>query len=242
MAARAQRKAPTYFTLKSCKRSSSTLSIGPVALAEPPGAEPLLTRICRPPSRSTAWATARSTCSRLVTSATSGMTLRPVWPSSSRAAASRRSFVRATIATSTPSRASSSAIALPMPRLPPVTSARLPFSPRSMSPPFSARLGRRGPRPATACSTHGLSLSAFECEEIDDRAHPRDLVQTPERLERAGRPRATQDVLGEIAELSLEVGVRHGVLRVALRVLGPLGVAPARAGRHLDLRGQLAGE
>src|SRR5881275_930574 len=42
MAARAQRSAPTYFTLKSCSRSSSTtVSIGPVALAEPQAAEAL---------------------------------------------------------------------------------------------------------------------------------------------------------------------------------------------------------
>ena len=74
MAARAQRSAPTYFTLKSCRRSSSTtVSIGPVADAEPPGGEPLLTRMCSPPSRSAAWATVASTCSLLVTSAASGM-------------------------------------------------------------------------------------------------------------------------------------------------------------------------
>ena len=36
MTAREQRSAPTYFTLKSCSKSSSmTVSIGPVAVAEP---------------------------------------------------------------------------------------------------------------------------------------------------------------------------------------------------------------
>jgi hypothetical protein len=40
---------------------------------------------------------------------------------------------RATIATSTPSRANSRAIALPMPRLPPATIACLPCNPRSMA-------------------------------------------------------------------------------------------------------------
>src|SRR6266404_9276876 len=45
MTAREQRSAPTYFVLKSCSKSSSTtVSIGPVAVAEPPGADPLLTR------------------------------------------------------------------------------------------------------------------------------------------------------------------------------------------------------
>src|SRR6266571_58024 len=134
MMARAQRNAPTYLTLKSCRRSSSTtVSMGPVAVAEPPGGEPLFTRMCRPPSCVAAWATMASTCARLVTSATSGMTRRLVSAASSRAAASSVSFVRATIATSAPSRASSRAIALPMPRLPPVTIAHLPSSPRSIA-------------------------------------------------------------------------------------------------------------
>jgi len=50
-----------------------------------------------------------------------------------RAVASRSALLRATIATSTPSRASSRAMALPMPRLPPVTIACLPCNPRSMA-------------------------------------------------------------------------------------------------------------
>src|SRR3954471_9562631 len=58
MMARAQRSAPTYLTLKSSIKSSSmTVSTGPVAVAEPPGADPLLTRMCRPPSCSAASAT-----------------------------------------------------------------------------------------------------------------------------------------------------------------------------------------
>ena len=56
------------------------------------------------------------------------MTLRPVSAEISAAAASRSAFVRAARATSTPSRANSSAIALPMPLLPPVTMATLPSS------------------------------------------------------------------------------------------------------------------
>src|SRR3989454_661785 len=87
--ARAQRSAPTYFTLKSWSRSSSTTdSIGPVALAEPPGGEPLFTRMWRPPSWLAAWATIASTWPRLVTSAASGMTRRPVSVASSRAVGS----------------------------------------------------------------------------------------------------------------------------------------------------------
>ena len=134
IAARAQRSAPTYFTLKSWSRSSSTTdSMGPVAPALPPGGEPLLTRMCSPPNRSAASATMRSTSALLVTSAASATILRLVSASISRAALSRSLFVRATMATSAPSRASSSAMALPMPLLPPVTIARLPASPRSIS-------------------------------------------------------------------------------------------------------------
>src|SRR6266581_2894354 len=134
IAARAQRSAPTYLMLKSCSRSSSTtVSMGPVAVAEPPGAEPLLTRMCNPPSSAAACATIASTCALLATSAAIAMTRPLVSSASSRAAVSSLSFVRATMATSAPSRASSRAIALPMARLPPVTIARLPRSPRSIA-------------------------------------------------------------------------------------------------------------
>jgi hypothetical protein len=76
--------------------------MGPVAVGEPPGGEPLLTRMCSPPSCAAAWATMASTCALLVTSAASGRMRRPVSAESSRAVASSWSFVRATMATSTP--------------------------------------------------------------------------------------------------------------------------------------------
>src|SRR6266480_1583555 len=99
MTAREQRSAPTYFTLKSTIKSSSiTVSIGPVAVAEPPGADPLLTRMCTPPSCCAASATIRSTCSLLVTSAARGTIRRFVSAASSRAVASRSALFRATIA------------------------------------------------------------------------------------------------------------------------------------------------
>ena len=79
MAARAQRSAPTYFTLKSWRRSSSTRpSMGPTALGEPPGGEPLFTRMWSPPSCAAACATMPSTWARLVTSAGMAITRRPV--------------------------------------------------------------------------------------------------------------------------------------------------------------------
>jgi len=149
MTAREQRSAPTYFTLKSCSKSSSTtVSIGPVAVAEPPGEDPLLTRMCSPPSCCAASATMRSTCSLLVTSAARGTMRRFVSAANSRAVASRSTLFRATTATSAPSRANSRAMALPIPRLPPVTIACLSCNPRSMA--FSPLLAWRDsvvPRP-----------------------------------------------------------------------------------------------
>ncbi len=73
----------------------------------------------------------------------------PVSPASSFAAASSVSFVRATITTSAPSRASSRAIALPMPRLPPVTIACLPFRPRSIATSLRCRRGSRADPPSS---------------------------------------------------------------------------------------------
>ena len=65
--------------------------------------------MCRPPSCRAASATMRSTCSLLVTSAATGTMRRFVAAASSRAVASRSPLFRATIATSTPSRANSRA-------------------------------------------------------------------------------------------------------------------------------------
>src|SRR5437764_1114645 len=168
MTAREQRSAPTYLTLKSSIKSSSmTVSIGPVAVAEPPGADPLFTRICRPPSCCAASATMRSTCSLLVTSAARGTMRRFVSAANSRAVASRSALFRATIATSAPSRANSRAMALPMPRLPPVTIACLSCNPRSMA--FSPLLEWRDsvvPRPLFSPRNPGARRRAWM---VDDR-------------------------------------------------------------------------
>src|SRR6185437_15004843 len=66
-------------------------------------------------------------------SATMATILRPVSLAISLAAASSGSLRRAQMATSTPSLASASAMPLPMPSLPPVTSAVLPLSLRSIA-------------------------------------------------------------------------------------------------------------
>ena len=60
-------------------------------------------------------------------------TLRPVSRLNSRAVRSRSSALRAQMTTSQPDSANSLAIALPIPRLPPVTMAVLPSSSRSIS-------------------------------------------------------------------------------------------------------------
>ena len=134
IAARAQRRAPMYLTLKSSRKSSSTIvSIRPVAVGEPPGREPLLMSICSPPSSRAAAPTAASTRSRSVTSQGMGNTRRPVAVEISLAVRASSSAVRALIAISTPSRASSSAIALPIPRLPPTTRPRFPANPKSIA-------------------------------------------------------------------------------------------------------------
>ena len=136
IAARAQRRAPAYLTSKSLIKSSSlTVSMGPTADAEPPGREALLTRMCRPPMRSAAAATTRSTCARSVTSTAMAVTDCPVSSAISWADLSNSSRVRETITTSAPSRASSLAMALPMPRPPPATRDFLPASPKSISQP-----------------------------------------------------------------------------------------------------------
>ena len=89
MAARAQRSAPTYFTLKSCSRSSSTIvSMGPVAVAEPPGGRAAVHQDVQPAELGRGLGHHASTCALLVTSAASGMMRRPVSVASSRAVAS----------------------------------------------------------------------------------------------------------------------------------------------------------
>src|SRR6516162_9946991 len=100
----------------------------------PPGADPaLFTRISMRPSAVCASFTNASPSAGLVRSAGIGTILRFVSRAICDAAAARGSLRRAQIATSTPSRASAKAIALPIPALPPVTSAVFPFIWRSMS-------------------------------------------------------------------------------------------------------------
>src|SRR5579863_7087065 len=100
----------------------------------PPGDEPaLLTRMSMRPSAAWACLTKFSASAGLVRSAAMATILRPVALAISAAVCSSGPLRRAQIATSTPSRASACAIALPMPSLPPVTSAVFPVIAKSIA-------------------------------------------------------------------------------------------------------------
>src|SRR5450631_59680 len=104
----------------------------------PPAAEPaLLTMMSTRPSALCACAMKALASASLRRSAGMATILRPVSLAISFAVASSGSLRRAQMATSTPSLASASAMPLPMPSLPPVTSAVLPLSLRSIIPPKS---------------------------------------------------------------------------------------------------------
>src|SRR6266508_191582 len=100
----------------------------------PPGAAPaLLTRTSIRPKRDTVASTIRWTSSGRVRSPATPNTSDPVAFPRYWAASSRDALLRAQIATRTPSWARPRATALPMPLLPPVTSATCPFKPRSIA-------------------------------------------------------------------------------------------------------------
>src|SRR4051794_9442144 len=118
-----------------CQSSSLSVSM------TPPGAEPaLLTKMSMRPKCLCAPSTKSLAPASRVRSAAMANTLRPPAPRISSAARSSTSLRRAQIATSQPSRASATAIPLPMPSLPPVTQAILPFSCRSIA--TSSSVGR----------------------------------------------------------------------------------------------------
>src|SRR5665647_2112108 len=99
----------------------------------PPAAEPaLFTMMSMRPSALAACSMKLLASESLRRSAGTATILRPVALAISAAAASSGSLRRAQIATSTPSLASNSAMPLPMHSLPPVTSAVLPLSLRSI--------------------------------------------------------------------------------------------------------------
>src|SRR5215813_10664438 len=127
----AQRKYPTTFVSISSSKASS-LASARAPRTKPPGVAALLTRISTLPKVTTVVSTMRRTDSQLVVSVGTGRIRRPVSCSSSPAAASSASRCLAQMATSTPSFASSRAMALPTPLLAPVMTATLPVNSRSI--------------------------------------------------------------------------------------------------------------
>src|SRR3984957_7556382 len=119
----------------------------------PPGAAPaLLTMMSTRPSTLCPCSMKFFASASLVRSAAMATILRPVAFAISAAVLSRTSARRAQMATSTPSLASASAMPLPIPSLPPVTSAVLPLSRRSIC------VSRRDEKPGSAC---GQAIGRF---------------------------------------------------------------------------------
>src|SRR5437899_5931652 len=153
--ARTSRTTESSESSNACCHCSSDISskkprAGPPALA---------TRTSTPPHCDVTRCTSASTSCFLVTSPGTARTSALVVARTSSAAVLRSLSVRAHIATLAPSAPKASAHALPMPLLAAVTSATLPFSPRSMELSLVfARLGRRGPSPATSCGSPCLYL------------------------------------------------------------------------------------
>src|SRR6266542_5780304 len=116
--------------MSSSRVLSSASARGPRTM--PPGVEALFTSTSRRPNAVRVASTRWATDSELIVSATTGMMRRPVSCVRALAASSRAWRCRAQMATSTPSDARAWAIARPMPRLPPVTIATRPASPRSI--------------------------------------------------------------------------------------------------------------
>src|SRR5215831_5399241 len=127
----AQRKYPTTFVSISSSKASS-LASARAPRTKLPGVAALLTRMSTRPRVTTVVSTMQRTDSQLVVSVGTGRMRRPVSCSSSPAASSSTSRCLAQMATSTPSFASSRAMALPTPLLAPVMTATLPVNSRSM--------------------------------------------------------------------------------------------------------------
>src|SRR5262249_1664163 len=108
-----------------------------------------------------------------VRSAGIGMILRFVARAISEAAASSGSLRRAQTAMSTPSPASARAMALPIPALPPVTSAVLPFNLRSIVAPFFGTQSYRGLAKAIVRRNQHSSIDAPET--LNPKGVPLDL-------------------------------------------------------------------
>src|ERR1051326_2080869 len=166
----------------------------------PPGAEPaLLTRMSTRPSARWLCSTKFLASASLVRSAGTGTILRPVSLAISDAAASSLSLRRAQIATSTPSRANARAMPLPMPSLPPVTSAALPLSCRSIG--VSSAL--RSNHPGLGRGSDRLDRHVASVEEGQDPARTafQPLVAPGERADQAEPAEHELDVAADVLQI-----------------------------------------
>src|SRR5262245_5131315 len=141
----------------SAQKCSLLISLSCGGLPCPPGWAAQLTRMSIRPKAETTSATMPRTAASSPVSLLKAATFTPVAAAISVRAASSVARSRATMATLAPSFASANAMALPMPRLPPVTMAALPLSSRSMlalSPlvSFACKYSRRIGR---VVNTHG---------------------------------------------------------------------------------------
>ena len=127
-AARLARMAGHRFTSSVAAQSSSVASPNVRPPVDPPT---LFTSTSSRPSASTVCSTARADAASSAISSSNPVAFTPT-ASISPTVCSSRSLPRAVIATLQPSAASATAIDRPIPRLPPVTNAALPLSPRSM--------------------------------------------------------------------------------------------------------------
>src|SRR5579884_1965627 len=121
------------------KASSQSPSVVPSTSRPPAGPVTLFTSTSAPPKAASCARQTASTPASVARSAATASTRAPR-PRSASAAAASAAAPRAQIVTAAPSAASASAIARPMPLLAPVTSARLPASPRSI---VAATIARR---------------------------------------------------------------------------------------------------
>src|SRR5436190_181480 len=108
---------------------------------------------------------------------------------------------------STPSRASSRAMALPMPRLPPVTIARLPRSPRSIAD-LLPRDFERGLAQAVDGEAHAVARRRELRGDAAARHHDHvALERAPAAVEQIGQPRhRLERMTHRIARLALALG------------------------------------
>src|SRR5262249_24726948 len=102
----------------------------------------LATKMSTPPSAPAASPTQDLSAPRSATSTDAPQALTPFFPSPATASPTGPAL-RAHNATSQPSSAKSSQMARPMPRVPPVTSAFLPFNPKSIAAPLPKERSRR---------------------------------------------------------------------------------------------------